>query len=69
LKKLLDEIAELKLIRQQQQLVNTRTTRYGDRYKGEQADDMQIKKELKDLGERQEKIETMIHNMVTGKNK
>lgn len=69
LKKLLDEIAELKLIRQQQQLVNTRTTRYGDRFKGEQADDMQIKKELKDLGERQEKIETMIHNMVTGKNK
>jgi len=69
LKKLLDEIAELKLIRQQQQLVNTRTARYGERFKGEQADEIQIKKELKDLGERQEKIETMINNLVTGKNK
>ena len=69
LKKLLDEIAELKLIRQQQQLVNTRTTRYGERFKGEQADELQIKKELKDLGERQEKIESMINNLVTGKNK
>lgn len=69
LKKLLDEIAELKLIRQQQVTLNTRTTRYGERYKGEQAEDTQIKKELKDLGERQEKLEIMIHNMVTGKNK
>jgi hypothetical protein len=49
--------------------VNTRTARYGERFKGEQADEIQIKKELKDLGERQEKIETMINNLVTGKNK
>lgn len=69
LQKLLDEIAELKLIRQQQMIVNERTTRYGKRFQGEQAEELQIKKELKDLGDRQEKIEGMIHNLVTGKNK
>jgi hypothetical protein len=34
----------------------------------EQADDPQIKKELKDLGERQEKIETMVNSLATKKN-
>ena len=34
----------------------------------EQTDEPQIKKELKDLGERQEKIETMVNNMATKKN-
>ena len=66
LKKLLDEIAELKMIRQLQVQVNERTKRWGKT--GEQAEDAQIKKELKDLGERQEKIEVMINNMATKKN-
>ena len=65
LKKLLDEIAELKMIRQLQVQVNTRTKRYGTT---EQSDDAQIRKELKDLGERQEKIEVMINNIATKKN-
>ena len=65
LQKLLDEIAELKMIRELQKQVNDRTKRYGDKTPmAEQADDPQIKKELKDLGERQEKIETMVNNMV-----
>ncbi|HEX3149610.1 MAG TPA: hypothetical protein VHR66_16160 [Gemmataceae bacterium] len=69
LQKLLDEIAELKMIRTLQVQVNDRTKRYGNKVPGaEQADDPQIKKELKDLGDRQEKIETMINNMDKKKN-
>ena len=68
LQKLLDEIAELKMIRQLQVQVNSRTKRYGDKAPGEQADDPQIRKELRDLGDRQEKIETMVNNMATKKN-
>ena len=69
LQKLLDEIAELKMIRQLQVQVNDRTKRYGNKQPGaEQADDPQIKKELRDLGDRQDKIETMVNNLVTKKN-
>jgi len=68
LQKLLDQIAELKMIRELQKQVNTRTKRYGEKYQGEQADDPQIKKELKDLGDRQERIETMVNNLATKKN-
>jgi hypothetical protein len=69
LQRLLDEIAELKMIRELQKQVNTRTKRYGDRSPGaEQTDDPQIRKELRDLGERQEKIETMVNALATKKN-
>ena len=69
LQKLLDEIAELKMIRELQKQVNGRTKRYGDKSpEAEQADDKQIKKELKDLSDRQERIETMVNNIVTKKN-
>jgi len=69
LQKLLDEIAELKMIRELQKQVNARTKRYGDRTPmAEQTDEPQIKKELKDLGERQEKIETMVNALATKKN-
>jgi hypothetical protein len=68
LQKLLDQIAELKMVRELQKQVNTRTKRYGEKYQGEQADDPQIKKELKDLGDRQERIETMVNNLATKKN-
>jgi len=57
------------MIRELQKQVNTRTKRYGDRSPAaEQSDEPQIKKELRDLGERQEKIETMVNNMATKKN-
>ncbi len=69
MQKLLDEIAELKMIRELQKQVNGRTKRYGDKSPmAEQSDDKQIKKELKDLGDRQERIETMVNNIVTKKN-
>ncbi|HKB04105.1 MAG TPA: hypothetical protein VKD90_17920 [Gemmataceae bacterium] len=68
LQKLLDQIAELKMIRELQKQVNTRTKRYGEKYQGEQTDDPQIRKELKDLGDRQERIETMVNNLATKKN-
>lgn len=69
MQKLLDEIAELKMIRELQKQVNGRTKRYGDKTPmAEQTDDKQIKKELKDLGDRQERIETMVNNIVTKKN-
>jgi hypothetical protein len=68
LQKLLDEIAELKMIRTLQVQVNERTKRYGNKQPGEQSDDPQIKKELRDLGDRQDKIETMVNNLVTKKN-
>jgi hypothetical protein len=68
LQKLLDEIAELKMIRQLQTQVNDRTIRYGKRTPGEQSEDLQTRKELRDLSERQEKIETMVHNLATKKN-
>jgi len=69
MQKLLDEIAELKMIRELQKQVNGRTKRYGDKTPmAEQADDGQIKKELKDLGDRQERIETMVNDIVTKKN-
>jgi hypothetical protein len=69
LQKLLDEIAELKLIRHLQVQVNERTKRYGNKTPmAEQSDDSQIKKELRDLGDRQDKLETMVNNIVTKKN-
>jgi hypothetical protein len=57
------------MIRELQKQVNARTKRYGDRSPGaEQSDEPQIRKELRDLGERQEKIETMVHALATKKN-
>src|SRR5262245_16146723 len=70
LQKLLDMIAELKMIRTLQVQVNDRTKRYGTRggMNVEQSDEAQIKKELRDLSERQERLETMVNNIVTKKN-
>ncbi len=74
--KLLDEIAELKMIRSLQVKVNERTKRQslvkvkeGDARVVEQVDDPQTKVELKDLANRQVKIEEMARDLATGKNK
>ena len=56
------------MIRNMQVRVNERTTRYGKEYEGEQADEPQTKKELKDLGERQIRIEEMARDISTKKN-
>jgi len=68
--KLLDEIAELKMIRNLQVRVNEKTSRKGRELKGqEQADEPLIKTELKDLSGRQIKIEEMARDIASGKNK
>jgi hypothetical protein len=79
--KLIDLIAELKMIRSMQVRVNNRTEVYGKQYKGEQAPaatagktDQEreqyesVQRELKDLAGRQEKIGRVTHDIATGKN-
>lgn len=67
--KLIDHIAELKMIRAMQVRVNTRTQIYGQRYTGEQADDADIQKELLNLAERQMKIFQITNDIYRGNNK
>jgi hypothetical protein len=79
--KLIDLLAELKMIRSMQKRVNARTELYGKQYAGEQApppenasteDERErydrIQHELKDLSKRQEKIGKVTHDIATGKN-
>ncbi len=79
---LINEIAELKMIRAMQVRVNNRTTVYGKQYNSEQlpppppgADKkdvelyQRIEGELRDLGARQTKIEKVTRDIATGKNK
>lgn len=54
--RLIDFVAELKMIRSLQVRVNDRTKVYGQLYRGEQAEAPEIRKELKDLADRQLKI-------------
>lgn len=70
--KLLDQIAELKMIRSMQVRVNTRTTTYGRMYverDGEQARDANIRRELQNLGDRQERITEITTRIAKGDNK
>jgi hypothetical protein len=80
---LLDELAELKLIRSMQLRVNSRTQVYGQEYKGqeqvpapekaqtseERAKAERLQKEVKQLGERQLKIYEVTDDIVKGRNK
>jgi hypothetical protein len=79
--KLIDLLAELKMIRSMQKRVNTRTELYGKQYAGEQAPPVEtgknneererydrIQTELKDLSKRQQKISKVTHDIATGKN-
>jgi len=80
--KLLDQIAELKLIRSLQKRVNDRTELYAKKYSGEQApvpaqaadnkgkeDAEAILKEMKDLSTNQEKIGKITRDIALGRNK
>lgn len=67
--KLIDLIAELKMIKSMQLRVNSRTRVYGEKYPGEQAADPDIVKELADLAQRQLKIYEVTDNIYKGKNK
>ncbi|HWG44605.1 MAG TPA: hypothetical protein VN688_17645 [Gemmataceae bacterium] len=79
--KLIDLLAELKMIRSMQKRVNSRTELYGKQYAGEQAPPVEkasnndererydrIQGELKDLSKRQQKISKVTHDIATGKN-
>lgn len=79
--KLLDLLAELKMIRSMQKRVNSRTELYGKQYAGEQAPPPEsgssetereryerIQTELKNLSKRQQKIGKVTHDIATGKN-
>src|SRR5262249_46187601 len=66
--KLIDLLAELKMIRSMQVRVNKRTEDYGKLYPGEQAKDPEIQKQLRDLGDRQEKLKKIAHDIAAGKN-
>src|SRR5262249_49624440 len=66
--KLIDILAELKMIRSMQIRVNKRTEDYGKLFPGETADTADVQKELRNLAERQEKIKRIAHDIATGKN-
>jgi hypothetical protein len=67
--KLLDQIAELKMIRSMQVRVNKRTEHYGKQYTGEQANQPDIVGELNQLAGRQERIFDVTRRIATGENK
>jgi hypothetical protein len=64
--KLLDKIAELKMIKAMQLRVNARTELYGKRYQGEQAVTEDIRVELRELAGRQERIFDVTNKMAKG---
>jgi hypothetical protein len=66
--RLLDLLAELKLIRSQQMQVNKRTTQYGRQDPVEQTDNALIQKELELIAKRQVRLEDMLKKIATGKN-
>jgi hypothetical protein len=67
--KLLDQIAELKMIRAMQIRVNNRTQLYGREYEGEQANVPAIQRELRELSERQDRIFDVTKKIYEGANK
>jgi hypothetical protein len=66
--KLLDQIAELKMIRSMQIRVNNRTQLYGREYEGEQAVAPRIRQELHQLSDRQERIFEVTNRIAKGDN-
>jgi hypothetical protein len=70
--KLLDQIAELKMIRSMQVRVNGRTQMYGKQYQdieGEQTRNPELRRELQILSERQERIFDVTNRIARGDNK
>jgi hypothetical protein len=67
--KLLDQIAELKMIRAMQIRVNQRTKLYGQQYEGEQANDPNLRREIQGLAQRQERIFEVTNRIVREENR
>lgn len=66
--KLIDLLNELKLIKAQQEQVNARTIMYNKKDPGEQAKDPLVQAELRQLAERQKKLQKMLHDIATQAN-
>ncbi len=66
---LIDQLAELKMIRALQMRVNRRTQRYARLIDGEQADDRELLEALDRLAERQQRIFRATRDIVIGKNR
>ena len=65
---LVDVLAELKMIRALQMRVNTRTARYAKMIEGEQADNADLVDALRRLGEHEQRIHRVTHDLQMGKN-
>jgi preprotein translocase subunit SecD len=66
--KLIEKIAELKMIKSMQLRVNARTELYSRRINGEQANEPGIREELRELSGRQERIMEVANKMAKGEN-
>jgi hypothetical protein len=66
---LVDQLAELKMLRTLQQRVNHRTKRLGRLVDGEQAVDPDVVGQLQNLADRQARIQRATYDLATGKNK
>jgi hypothetical protein len=68
-KPLVDDIAELKMLRSLQLRINRTTRRFGRQIEGEQADNPDVLDQLQILGRRQSKIQKATYDIATGRNK
>jgi len=66
--KLLDHLAELKLLKYQQEILNRRTIMHNKQDPGEQAKDALIQAELNRLGTNQKELQEMLHKIATKAN-
>jgi hypothetical protein len=66
---LVDQLAELKMLRTLQLRINHRTKRLGQMIDGEQASDADVIGQLQNLADRQSRIQRATHDLATGKNK
>ena len=65
---LVNKLAELKMLRSLQYRVNRRTKQMGRLVEGEQALDGDVVSQLRQLSERQSKVQKATHDLATGKN-
>ena len=65
---LVNKLAELKMLRSLQYRVNRRTKQMGRLVDGEQALDVDVVSQLKQLSDRQAKVQRATHDLATGKN-
>ena len=67
--KLVDKLAELKMLRSLQHRINRRTKRLGRMIDGEQAQKPDVVTQLQELSNRQGRVQDATYDLVTGKNR